>query len=42
LTQTLTTEVKKRIKASPYGFGFLYDDLTDRQKAIIAALAITR
>jgi hypothetical protein len=42
LTLTLTTEVKKRIKASPYGFGFLYDDLTDRQKAIIAALAVTR
>jgi hypothetical protein len=31
---------KKRIPASPYGFGLLDADLTSRQKAIIAALGL--
>jgi hypothetical protein len=42
LTCTLVTEVKKRVVASPYGFGLTYDGLTDRQKTIIAALGLTK
>lgn len=38
------TTVKKRLKATPYGFGMDPDwnDLSDRQLAILAALGITR
>jgi hypothetical protein len=36
-----TTEVKQRIKASPYGFGISNDGLSDRQKAIVAALGLS-
>jgi len=35
-------ETKKRVPASPYGFGLVYDGLSNRQKAITAALGITR
>jgi hypothetical protein len=38
LTQKFTTTVKVRRQATPYGFGLDLDDLTSRQKAIIAAL----
>jgi hypothetical protein len=33
---------KRRIRATPYGFGLVYGDLSDYQKAILAALGITR
>jgi hypothetical protein len=42
LFQSFTTEWKKRIAASPYGFGLLFDGFSDRQKAILGALAISR
>jgi len=38
----LVTETKLRRKATPFGFGFNFSSLTGRQKAIIAALGITR
>jgi len=42
LSQTFVTEVKKRVKATPYGFGLDPDAYTGRQKAILAALGISR
>jgi hypothetical protein len=39
---TLTTEVKKRRKANPYGFGVRWDGLSAFQYSILAALGITR
>jgi hypothetical protein len=39
---TLRSESKIRIQASPYGFGLSFDDLSLRQKAIVAALGLTR
>ena len=36
------TKTKKRIRASPYGFGLTFEDFTPRQIAILAALGITR
>jgi hypothetical protein len=36
------THTKKRIAASPYGFGLTWDGLSAVQKAIIAALGITK
>jgi len=44
LTQSFTTEVKKRVKATPYGFGLDPDwrDFSDRQLAILASLGISR
>lgn len=42
LTQTFTTTVKVRRQATPYGFGINLADLTARQKAIIAALFLSR
>jgi hypothetical protein len=38
----MTHEVKQRVQANPYGFGVGMSSLTTRQKAIIAALGITR
>jgi hypothetical protein len=38
----LTTEVKLRRRATPFGFGFNMSALSARQKAIVAALGITR
>jgi hypothetical protein len=35
-------ETKKRVPASPYGFGLVFDGLSNHQKAIAAALGITR
>lgn len=38
----LTTEVKRRRKATPFGFGLTWNDFSSRQKAIAAALGISR
>jgi hypothetical protein len=38
----LISEVKKRIKASPYGFFFGWEQMSARQKLIAAALGLTR
>lgn len=35
-------ETKKRIQASPYGFGISWDSLTPRQLAIAASVGVTR
>jgi len=40
--QTFTETVKKRRRATPFGFGFDFDGLTTRQGAILGALAISR
>jgi hypothetical protein len=37
-----TTEVKKRVRANPYGFGLTWAALNGTQQAILAALGITR
>jgi hypothetical protein len=42
ISSTFITEVKKRRRATPFGFGFDMAGLTDRQAAIIAALGISR
>lgn len=39
---TLTSEVKKRRQATPFGFGVTWDGLTPRQASIAVALGITR
>lgn len=39
---TLRTTTKKRIQANPFGFGLNWDGLSSTQKAIAAALGITR
>lgn len=41
-SQTFTCERKRRIRATPYGFGLQYDGLSTSQQAIIAALGISR
>lgn len=41
-TQTFETEVKQRVKATPYGFGLNIDQLTGRQWAILVALGIAK
>lgn len=41
-TQTFTTTGKQRVRATPYGFGLSIDSFTDRQKAIILALGLSR
>lgn len=40
--QRLTTIVRQRMPATPFGFGFDMDSLTTRQLAIIAALGMSR
>ncbi len=42
LTQTFTSEVKRRIKATPYGFGLDPASFSTRQWAILAALGLSR
>lgn len=42
LVQSFTTKVKRRIKATPYGFGFDPGTFSARQWSIIAALGINR
>jgi len=37
-----TVESKRRVPASPYGFNITFDGLSNRQKAICAAIGITR
>lgn len=39
---TVVTETKIRRRATPFGFGLLFSGFTARQKAIIAALGLTR
>lgn len=39
---TRVSETKVRKSATPFGFGLLLSNLTDRQKAIISALGITK
>lgn len=39
---TLVTETKKRVKATPYGFGLTWDGFSPSQLAILAALGISR
>jgi len=39
---TLVAETKVRRQASPYGFGINWEDLSSRQKAIVAALGLSR
>lgn len=41
-SQTFTCQRKRRIRATPYGFGLQYDGLSTSQQAIIAALGISR
>jgi hypothetical protein len=40
--QRLTTTVKQRKRASPYGFGVTFDSFSDRQWLILGALGLTR
>lgn len=42
LSYTLSHVVKKRVAASPYGFGLTWESFTPRQTAILAALGISR
>jgi peptidoglycan/xylan/chitin deacetylase (PgdA/CDA1 family) len=42
LTQTHFREVKKRVPATPFGFGLTFDSFSTKQKAILAALGITK
>jgi len=42
LTQKFTTEMKSRIKGTPYGFHVDWPDFSDDQLAILAALGISR
>ena len=42
LSQTYTTVVKQRVKATPYGFGLKTDGFNPRQVAILAALGLSR
>jgi len=39
---SFVVETKRRIPATPYGFGLKWDEFSSRQKAIIAALGISR
>lgn len=39
---TFVSETKQRRRATPFGFGLKYGDFSDRQKAIIAALGISK
>jgi hypothetical protein len=38
----MTTQVKKRVRANPFGFGLTWDALDATQRAILVALGITR
>jgi hypothetical protein len=42
VTDKYVWETKQRRRATPYGFGLTYDGLSDSQKAIIAALGMSR
>ena len=40
VSTTYNVSYKRRRKATPFGFGLVFDDFTDRQKAITAALLL--
>lgn len=42
LRQRFTAETKKRVGATPYGFGLSWDDFDQRQLAILGSLGISR
>jgi len=42
VTATFSTQSKRRVKATPYGFGLNWKDFSPKQLAILAALGITR
>lgn len=42
ITAKYSTESKRRVKATPYGFGLNWKDFSPKQLAILAALGITR
>jgi hypothetical protein len=42
LSQTYTTVVKQRVKATPYGFGLDVGSFSPHQVAIVAALGLSR
>ena len=42
ITARYSTESKRRVKATPYGFGLNWSDFSPKQLAILAALGITR
>ncbi len=37
-----TNSISQRVRATPYGFGLTYDGLSNQQKAVVAALGLTR
>jgi len=39
---TYVTETKRRERATPYGFGLSFDSFSNKQKAIVAALGLSR
>lgn len=39
---TFTKESKRRVRATPFGFGLVFDSFSVRQMAILAALGLTR
>lgn len=42
IRQKFTAETKKRIGASPYGFGLTYSDFTPKQLGILGALGVSK
>lgn len=42
LTSTLTSESKRRVRASPYGFGLTFDGFSERQKMTLIALGLAK
>lgn len=42
LSQTFTAETKKRVGATPYGFGLSWDGFSNRQLGILGSLGISR
>jgi hypothetical protein len=42
LSQSILTRTKQRVRASPFGFGITYSSLSTKQKAILAALGMSR
>lgn len=41
-TVSLVSETKRRVRATPFGFGSTWDSLSSRQLAILGALGVTR
>lgn len=42
ISQTFTRTTKKRLRATPYGFGLSWDGFTPRQLGILAALGVSK